>query len=406
MFIPSFSTKLKYEAEMAAKILREFTMVGSKNPVDKLIPVWSAPSAVTLIGVGAGIEIDFVIILNTESAVRAFAQSGNLTLGSNLSLAVGPIGRNVEIDISLNSLAAVFTYSKTKGIFIGCSIEGSILLERRDANTEFYGRAISASEILLNGRVYAPAKCSELYKMIELRTGEYCKTQTTKSRNFTNSTQLQKKISLIQIMSELRALHIVSTSNRPYRLSNLVPKAFAKKNDISESSSISSENVPLQELKLANCVIYIDLDNCGHFFRLVPNEFPAGTFVWGFHGGSSNWSGPTHCTSFNDIKEKGMFKLHEKCGKTKDAADVALTLHVGKAHELLRKRVIFLVISGDKAFIELLNQFHKSRRDIYLLNPHQISDKNFYQLLMAAIERKLKPEELRNLELDMRTTSR
>ena len=80
---------------------------------------------------------DFVIILNKRAAVEAFSKGGNLTLGGNFTVAAGPMGRNVEGDISLRSPAAMYTYSKTKGLFAGISIEGSALIERKDANKKW-----------------------------------------------------------------------------------------------------------------------------------------------------------------------------------------------------------------------------------------------------------------------------
>ena len=77
---------------------------------------------------------DFVIILTCKSAVEAFSKGGNLTLGGNFTIAAGPLGRNVEGDVAVRSPAAIYTYSKTKGLFAGISIEGSYLVERKDAN--------------------------------------------------------------------------------------------------------------------------------------------------------------------------------------------------------------------------------------------------------------------------------
>lgn len=77
---------------------------------------------------------DFVIILNSQAAVDAFSKGGNLTLGGNFTIAVGPLGRNIEGDVAMRSPAAIYTYSKTKGIFAGISVEGSALIERKDAN--------------------------------------------------------------------------------------------------------------------------------------------------------------------------------------------------------------------------------------------------------------------------------
>ena len=82
---------------------------------------------------------DFVIILNKSTAVDAFSKGGNLTLGGNFTIAAGPMGRNLEGDVSLRSPAAIYTYSKTKGLFAGISIEGSGLIERKDANKKLVG---------------------------------------------------------------------------------------------------------------------------------------------------------------------------------------------------------------------------------------------------------------------------
>ena len=61
---------------------------------------------------------DFVIILNNQGAVDAFSKGGNLTLGGNFTIAAGPLGRNLEGDVSLRSPSAIYTYSKTKGKFL------------------------------------------------------------------------------------------------------------------------------------------------------------------------------------------------------------------------------------------------------------------------------------------------
>ncbi len=113
---------------------------------------------------------DFVFILNTEAAVRSFAQAGSITLGGNVSLAAGPLGRNAEAagTASLKSVAAVFSYSKTKGLFAGVSLEGSVLIERREANRKFYGDNCTAKTIL-SGRVDPPPSVDPLFRVLESR---------------------------------------------------------------------------------------------------------------------------------------------------------------------------------------------------------------------------------------------
>ncbi|XP_048084630.1 SH3 domain-containing YSC84-like protein 1 isoform X3 [Alosa alosa] len=204
--IPS---NLKSEAKKAAKILREFTVISNRTGPDKLIPAhiiataqglaiisviragfmitarggsgiviarlpdgrWSAPSAIGIAGLGGGFEIgleasDFVIILYQKRAVEAFSKGGNLTFGGNCTVAVGPLGRNLEADVALRSTAAVFSYCKSRGLYAGVSLEGSYLVERKETNRKFYGRDIRASAIL-NGDVDPPSDVFDLYTILD-----------------------------------------------------------------------------------------------------------------------------------------------------------------------------------------------------------------------------------------------
>lgn len=125
---------------------------------------WSAPSAIGTAGAGLGGQIgfeltDFVFILNDYAAVKTFAQQGSISLGGNVSIAAGPVGRNAEAAgaASLKSVSGIFAYSKTKGLFAGVSLEGSVIIERRDANEKLYNRRIKAAEILQGGIPVPPA---------------------------------------------------------------------------------------------------------------------------------------------------------------------------------------------------------------------------------------------------------
>jgi SH3 domain-containing YSC84-like protein 1 len=119
-----------------------------------------------------GAEVtDFVMILNDNAAVKAFQQFSSVTLGGNLSIAAGPVGRNAEASGAANfkSIAPVFSYSKTKGLFAGVSLEGSILFERRDANRKFYNAPVNAKQ-LLTGQVPPPPGAEPLYRILNTRS--------------------------------------------------------------------------------------------------------------------------------------------------------------------------------------------------------------------------------------------
>jgi SH3 domain-containing YSC84-like protein 1 len=124
-------------------------------------------------GVGGqiGAELtDFVFILNDKAAVRTFSEAGSLHLGGNVSIAAGPVGRNAEAagSASMKGFAGVFSYSKTKGLFAGVSLEGSVLVERRDANEKLYRQRVKARDIL-TGALPPPAAADPLLRVLNSR---------------------------------------------------------------------------------------------------------------------------------------------------------------------------------------------------------------------------------------------
>jgi len=136
---------------------------------------WSAPSCIATGGLGWGLQIgaditDFVVVLNSEDAVKAFTLGGNVTIGGNISASAGPIGTGGSLEASLAHPAPMFSYSKSKGLFAGLSLEGTVLIERKDANRDFYGSSVPARDIL-GGGVPPPEVASKLYEIIEAAEG-------------------------------------------------------------------------------------------------------------------------------------------------------------------------------------------------------------------------------------------
>jgi SH3 domain-containing YSC84-like protein 1 len=125
---------------------------------------WSGPSFIGTGGAGIGFQIgaqvtDFVIVLNTRDAVRAFSREGNVTIGADASAAAGPVGRDAAAGVT--PTAALYTYSRSKGLFAGVSLEGAVIATQKDANRAYYGRPVSARAIL-SGRVAPPAGAARL----------------------------------------------------------------------------------------------------------------------------------------------------------------------------------------------------------------------------------------------------
>lgn len=141
---------------------------GSGVVVERTAQGWSGPSAIGTGGLGVGFQIgaevtEFVFILNTPAAVDAFAKQANITLGGNLSVAAGPIGRSAEAGIGLQ--AAIYSYSRSQGLFAGISLEGTGIGTRDDLNAAYYGRSVTAEQIL-SGKVPPPVGAQRLLTVL------------------------------------------------------------------------------------------------------------------------------------------------------------------------------------------------------------------------------------------------
>jgi len=129
---------------------------------------WSGPSFVATGGGGWGLQAgaqvtDFVIVLNTDAAVKAFSRGGNVTIGVDLSAAAGPVGRTAAGAVMPS--AAVYTYSRSKGLFIGVSLEGAVIGTQRQSNFNYYERLVRADSIL-SGVIKPPQGAAELRRAL------------------------------------------------------------------------------------------------------------------------------------------------------------------------------------------------------------------------------------------------
>jgi SH3 domain-containing YSC84-like protein 1 len=131
---------------------------------------WGAPSMVTVYGGSYGLQIggqstDVVFIVMNSGGVRKLLQSG-VKLGADVSAAAGPVGRhaNAETDIQLH--AEILTYSRSRGLFAGISLAGSVLRQDSDANERLYGHAVTAKDVLIRGKEAPPTAAKGLDDML------------------------------------------------------------------------------------------------------------------------------------------------------------------------------------------------------------------------------------------------
>lgn len=127
---------------------------------------WGAPALYALEGVSIGFQLggeatDFVLLVMNPKGAKSLLSS-KVKLGADASAAAGPKGRTAEgaTDIVMN--AEILSYSRSKGLFAGVSLEGSTLRSDGSANEKLYGRKVSAKEIIRDGRVRIPACANQL----------------------------------------------------------------------------------------------------------------------------------------------------------------------------------------------------------------------------------------------------
>lgn len=115
----------------------------------------------------------------TDAAVELmFSHNGSLQLGADVGVALGPLGRALEADFGAapGSMAPIYTYSLSKGLYAGVSLDGKVIVTRHNVNEKFYGRQVSGMEIL-QGVIPTPPAAQPLYDALTR-----CHVYTTGSR--------------------------------------------------------------------------------------------------------------------------------------------------------------------------------------------------------------------------------
>jgi SH3 domain-containing YSC84-like protein 1 len=131
---------------------------------------WGAPTMMALEGGSFGFQLggqatDFVLLVMNQSGARSILSS-KVKLGADASAAAGPKGRAAEADTDAAMRAEILTYSRSRGLFAGISLEGSTLRPDNDANERVYGRKLPAKEIALHGAVPVPHSAHSLIETL------------------------------------------------------------------------------------------------------------------------------------------------------------------------------------------------------------------------------------------------
>jgi lipid-binding SYLF domain-containing protein len=131
---------------------------------------WSAPALFALEGANIGFQLggqatDFVLlVMNSKGATSILGSK--VKIGADASAAAGPKGRAAAADTDIVMRAEILSYSRSRGLFAGISLEGSTLRSDGSANRKVYGREVSAKNIVREGEVGVPASGRELIALL------------------------------------------------------------------------------------------------------------------------------------------------------------------------------------------------------------------------------------------------
>jgi lipid-binding SYLF domain-containing protein len=133
---------------------------------------WSAPSMMQSSGGSFGLqaggqETDFVILVMNDAGAKA-VMNGKAKLGADASVAAGPVGRDAEASTNASMSAQMLSYSRSKGVFGGLSLNGTSLGPDKDANEAIYGKGVTPQQIISNTK--SPAEAAELIEALTAKS--------------------------------------------------------------------------------------------------------------------------------------------------------------------------------------------------------------------------------------------
>jgi lipid-binding SYLF domain-containing protein len=132
---------------------------------------WGAPAMYALEGGSVGFQIggeatDFVFLVMNDRGVDSLLRS-KVKLGADATIAAGPVGRTAAADTDTYLRSEILSYSRARGVFAGISLEGSTLRPDNDANHDLYGSSVTATQIIKESEVQAPAVASDLIAQLQ-----------------------------------------------------------------------------------------------------------------------------------------------------------------------------------------------------------------------------------------------
>lgn len=128
---------------------------------------WSPPSFMTTVGGSFGLQIggeaiDLILLVMTQRGIDGLLLD-KFTLGGDISVSAGPVGRHAEASTDIMMQGEIYSYSRSKGAFAGMSLDGTIISTDNDSNKIYYGVSYTPEDILFDGKVKTPPETASRF---------------------------------------------------------------------------------------------------------------------------------------------------------------------------------------------------------------------------------------------------
>lgn len=132
---------------------------------------WSAPAFFSIAAGSFGWQIgaqstDLILLIRSERGLKAMLKS-EFKLGADLSVAAGPVGRKAQAGMDITFETEVWSYSRSRGLFAGLALEGARIHSLEEANETYYGKKLTARDILLGDGIDRPESAVRLIHTLE-----------------------------------------------------------------------------------------------------------------------------------------------------------------------------------------------------------------------------------------------
>ena len=183
---------------------------------------WSPPAAVRIEGGSFGLQLggsstDVIMLVLNEGGMKKLL-SDKFTLGGEAAAAAGPVGRNTSANTDILMTAEILSWSRSRGVFAGLSLEGATLRQDQDENAKLYGKPLTNEEIL-TGTVKRPATAGTFLAQLQRFSGKGVPPAVVPAKSQQRITP-QKAVSVTGKISDDGKMFVSDEDSKSWTISN------------------------------------------------------------------------------------------------------------------------------------------------------------------------------------------